>query len=122
MHIPQRKTVRVLFDESHSESWSCSLVRAREFQPENPAGASYQRAADELAARDFVIERNDRPLTADRLSSVNVLILPHPCDPRWEHTTSGNPPALSAEELAAVHAWMRAGGGLLVITEYEHDK
>jgi hypothetical protein len=123
MHIPQRKTVRVLCDEWHSESWSCSAERAREFQPENPAGASYQRAAAELAGRDFVVERNmEGPLTPERLAGVGVLVLPHPCDPHWERTTSRHSPALSHEEIEAVQAWVRAGSGLLVITEYEHDK
>ncbi len=123
MQIPQRKTVRVLFDEWHSESWSCSAERAREIQPENPAGASYQRAASELAGRDFLVERNVAgALTRECLAGVGVLVLPHPCDPRWERTTSSQSPALSAEEIEAVHAWVRAGGGLLVITEYEHDK
>lgn len=123
MHVPQRKTIRVLFDEWHSESWSCSGQRAREFQPENPAGASYQLAAEALAARDFLIERNTAaPLTSAALDGVGVLVLPHPCDPRWERTTSQNSPAFSASEIDAIHTWVRAGGGLLVITEYEHDK
>jgi len=123
MHIPQRKIVRVLFDEWHSESWSPSLARAREFQPENPAGASYQHAADALTVRDFSVERNiDAPLTPAALKGVGVLVLAHPCDPHWERTTSLNSPALATAEIEAVHAWVRAGGGLLVITEYEHDK
>src|SRR4051794_15517010 len=106
MHIVQRKSVRVLFDEWHSESWSCSLERAREFQPENPAGASYQQAADALVKRDFLLARNtEGPLSAAKLSRADVLVLPHPCDPRWEHTTSDQCPALSPEELTAVQEW-----------------
>ncbi len=123
MNIVQRKTVKVLFDEWHSESWSCSRLRAAEIQPEDPAGASYQRAADSLALRDFVVERNAAgPLTKAALNGAGVLVLAHPCDPRWERTTSQNSPALSSEEMEAVLDWVRAGGGLLVISEYEHDK
>ena len=122
-NLAQRKLARVLFDEFHSESWSVSAARAREMQPEDPANASYQNAADELASRDFVISRNiDTPLAARVLDGADVLVLIHPCDPRWERTTSRQPPALSAEETRAVLEWVRAGGGLLVITEYEHDK
>jgi hypothetical protein len=51
-----------------------------------------------------------------------VLVFLHPCDPKWEHTTSRHSPALSAEEIESVLDWVRGGGGLLVITEYEHDK
>ena len=117
------KRARVLFDEYHSESWSISAARARQMQPEDPANASYQRAAEALAARDFFVRRNvDAPLTPEVLGETDVLALVHPCDPRWERTTSANPPALSGKELDAVLGFVRAGGGLLVITEYEHDK
>ena len=123
MNATPRKHARVLFDEYHSESWSISAGRARQMQPEDPANASYQRAADALAARDFLVRRNiDAPLTPEALAETDVLALVHPCDPRWERTTSANPPALSAKELDAVLGFVRAGGGLLVITEYEHDK
>jgi hypothetical protein len=92
-------------------------------QPEDPAGASYQRAADALALRDFTVERNSSgPLSAEALRGVEVLVLSHPCDPRWERTTSRNSPALSPDEVEAVLRWVSAGGGLLVITEYEHEK
>jgi hypothetical protein len=117
------KWVRFVADEFHSESWSVSAERAREIAPENPANSSYAKAADLLAARDFKIHRNvDAPLTHEVLAQADVLMLGHPCDPRWERTTSSHAPRLSEQELADLLAWVRAGGGLLVITEYEHDK
>ncbi|MCE9609425.1 MAG: DUF6421 family protein [Chthoniobacter sp.] len=118
-----RKIARVLFDESHSESWTVSAERATEMQPENPANSSYQRAAGLLAARDFTVARNlAEPLEAAALAGTDVLALLHPCDPRWERTTSRGALALAAGEVAAILAFVRAGGGLLVVTEYEHDK
>jgi hypothetical protein len=123
MKTEPRKLARVLFDEFHSESWSISAERAREMQPENPANSSYQRAADALSVRDFIVERNiAQPLEGGALTDVQVLVLAHPCDARWERTTSHGTPALSPAEIANIHAFVRAGGGLLVITEYEHDK
>jgi len=123
MHPEQRKIARVLFDEFHSESWTISSERAREMQPERPANSSYHRAAGALAARDFVVSRNvAQPLDAAALGEAEVLVLPHPCDSRWERTTSRGLPALSAPEIEAIQAFIRAGGGLLIITEYEHDK
>lgn len=117
------RTVRILFDEFHSESWTVSEQRAREINPANPQVSSYQKAAEALATRDFAIQRNlDLPLLRDALAQADVLVLPHPCDPKWERTTSANSPRLSAEELAAIHEFVRAGGGLIVISEYEHDK
>jgi len=117
------KFIRFLADEFHSESWSLSARRAAEFAPDDPQSSSYSRAAEALAARDFSVERNpDTPLTADLLAGTDVLALLHPCDPRWERTTSSASPALAPEEIEAVLAWVRRGGGLLVVTEYEHDK
>ncbi len=122
MQSPQKIT-RILFDEFHSESWSVSAARAREMQPEDAANASYQTAAVALAARDFIVERNvTTPISGQTLAGVGVLAFLHPCDPRWERTTSTESPALSPGEIAAVLAFVEAGGGLLVITEYEHDK
>src|ERR1041384_969007 len=117
------KAARILFDEFHSESWTVSEARAREINPANPQVSSYQKAAEVLAVRDFAVARNpDRPLLADLLAQTDVLVLPHPCDPKWERTTSSNTPRLSDEELAAVRAFVLAGGGLIVVSEYEHDK
>ncbi len=121
--LTQRKSVRVLFDEYHSESWSISEARAREMQPEYPLNSSYQIAADTLAASDFTVHRNlDKPLQWDVLGGADVLVLAHPCDPKWERTTSTNSPRLSEQEIKDIQEFVRAGGGLLVISEYEHDK
>jgi len=123
MNPAQRKIARILFDEFHSESWSISAERAREMEPERAANSSYAQAAAALSGRDFIVARNiATPLTADALSGTEVLVLAHPCDARWERTTSGGTPALSAAEIEAVQAFVRGGGGLLVITEYEHAK
>lgn len=123
MKITQRSIARILFDEYHSESWSVSAELARAMQPADPANASYQAAAEALAARDFAVARNvDAPLDERRLAEVDVLALVHPCDAKWERTTAQNSPALSPGEIAAVQEFVRAGGGLVVITENEHDK
>ena len=123
MNQTPRKLVRFLADEFHSESWSLSAERAGEIAPEDPVNSSYAKAAGALTERDFVALRNrDKPLTPELLAGVDVLALLHPCDPRWERTTSPNPPALGADEITAVLEWIRAGGSLLVVTEYEHDK
>jgi len=123
MTTTPRKFVRFLADEFHSESWSLSSARAAEFAPEDPANSSYGKAADALAARDFLLLRNrSAPLTPEILADADVLALLHPCDSRWERTTSASSPALAHDEIAAVLAWVRKGGGLLVVTEYEHDK
>ena len=123
MNPTPRKFIRFLADEFHSESWSLSAQRAKEFAPDDPQSSSYSRAAQALETRDFTVRRNrDAPLTTDLLADADVLALLHPCDPRWERTTSAGSPALAPDEIRAVLAWVRAGGGLLIVTEYEHDK
>ncbi|HAM71646.1 MAG TPA: hypothetical protein DCM86_08395 [Verrucomicrobiales bacterium] len=115
--------MRVLFDEAHSESWSISRARAREISPGYPEYSSYETAAALLSAREFAPERNtDLPLLRDRLQQVDLLALLHPCDPRWERTVSDRSPKLSPDEVLAIQSWVAEGGGLLVVTEYEHDK
>ena len=117
------RLVRFLADEFHSESWSVCAERAREIAPENPENSSYQKAAEALAVRELTVSRNtDGPLTREKLAKADVLAIVHPCDARWEKTTSPNPPALAPTEIEDILAWVRAGGGLLVITEYEHEK
>src|ERR1700733_15042011 len=99
MNPEQRKTARVLFDEFHSESWSISPERAREMQPARPANSSYHRAADAFMARAFAVARNiSQPLDTAALAGTDVLVLPHPCDSRWERTTSHGASALSESE------------------------
>ena len=123
MNPAQRKTARILVDEFHSESWSISAERAREMEPDRPANSSYDIAATALSERDFLVARNvAHPLDQAVLADADVLVLPHPCDARWERTTSGGSPALAPAEIEAVQAFLRGGGGLLVISEYEHAK
>src|SRR6202007_1870439 len=85
--------------------------------------SSYHRAASAIAARDFTVARNvAQPLDADALSDAEVLLLLHAGESRWERATSRGSPALSGGEIKAIQTFVRAGGGLLVITECEHDK
>jgi hypothetical protein len=115
--------ISLLFDEYHSESWSVSRQRAEEINPGDSINSSYKAAAEALAAHGFSVQRNvEQPLLPAVLEETDILVLLHPCDPRWERTTSSNSPRLSDEEMANVRAFVRGGGGLLVISEYEYEK
>ena len=115
--------VQVLFDEAHSEAWTIRPELARTMQPAHPGDASYVRAAELLGWRDFSVAANtDGPLTADALAGVDVLVIAHPSDPKWERTTGSGGPLLSAGELDAIESYVRAGGGLIVMGETEQDK
>jgi len=122
-HLIQRKTARVLFDEFHSEAWSISREMALLMQPGAPFDSSYALAGQYLADRDFDIARNiDSPLTADALARADVLVVAHPSERKWEHTTNTRTPKFSGEEISAIRGFVERGGGLIVIGETENDK
>jgi len=115
--------VQVLFDEAHSEAWTIRPELARTMQPAHPGDASYVRAAELLGSRDFSVAANtDGPLTADALAGVEVLVIAHPSDPKWERTTGTGRPLLSPEEIEAIDDYVGSGGGLIVLGETEQDK
>jgi hypothetical protein len=114
---------RVLFDEAHSEAWTIRPELAIAMQPAHPADASYALAAAALAEREFEVAANgDAPLTPAGLEACDVLVIAHPSDPRWERTTGSGSPRLSAEEIDAIEAFVRGGGGLIVLGETEQEK
>jgi hypothetical protein len=115
---------RVLFDESHSESWTIRPDVARAMQPSHPADSSYARAADALRERSLAVEAvSEGPLSAELLADAGVLVIAHPSEPKWERTVPGSgSPRLSPAELDAVEAFVQAGGGLVLLAEEEQDK
>jgi hypothetical protein len=119
----QPKVARVLFDESHSEAWTIRPEVAREIQPAHPADSSLAAAAAALDARDFTVAANpDRALDPETLAGVDVLVIAHPSDPKWERTVNGASPRLAAAEIDAIDAFVNDGGGLIVLAETEQDK
>jgi hypothetical protein len=115
---------RVLFDESHSESWTIRPEVASEMQPSHPADSSYAAAAGALRERSLAVEPLvDAPLSAAALADVAVLVIAHPSEPRWERTVPGSgSPRLTLAELDAVEAFVHAGGGLVLLAEEEQEK
>ena len=120
--LRQRKVARVVFDESHGEAWSIRPDVAAALRPEHPAAASYAAAAAALAERDFeVVAHADGSLADGVLDGVDVLVVAHPAAPEWERTSGGSP-VFSAAEIAAIMAFVAAGGGLVVLGETEQEK
>ncbi|MDX6221716.1 MAG: hypothetical protein QOD91_770 [Frankiales bacterium] len=113
----------VLFDESHDNAWSIRPGMPERMNPANPADSSYQQAAALLRHRGHdVTPRVEGLLTDEALAPYDVLVLPHPSDPQWERTTWLGSPVLTADEIAAVERFVRAGGGLIVLGECDQDK
>jgi hypothetical protein len=115
---------RVVFDESHSESWTIRPDVARAMQPSHPADSAYARAADALRERSLAVEAaSDGPLSAGTLADAAVLVIAHPSEPKWERTVPGSgSPGLEPAELDAIEAFVHSGGGLVLLAEEEQDK
>jgi hypothetical protein len=121
--LRQRTVAKVLFDEHHGEAWSIQPEVAARMRPSHPAAASYAAAAAELTARDFAVATTTgRPLDEVALAGADVLVIAHPSDSKWERTAGGDSPVFSPSEIAAVQAFVAAGGGLVVLGEEEEDK
>src|SRR5947209_744428 len=113
---------RVLFDEAHSEAWTIQPELAARMQPAHPSDSSYARAAAALASRDFTVAGNGGRLTPETLRVCDLLVIAHPSDPQWERTTGVGSPRLGEDELNAIEAFVRGGGGLIVLGETEQEK
>jgi hypothetical protein len=122
--VPTRRPLaRVLFDEAHGEAWTIRPDVARAMQPSHPEDSSYAQAAERLRSWDMDVRAHtEGTLTPEVLEGVDVLVIAHPSDPRWERTVPGGGPLLAREELDAIDAWVRAGGGLIVLGEEEQEK
>ncbi|HEX2315083.1 MAG TPA: DUF6421 family protein [Thermomonospora sp.] len=114
---------RVVFDEAHRESWSVRPETVTAMNPGHPADSGYLRAAGLLRRRGHeIVPHVAGPLDAAALAGRDVLVIAHPAEDRWERTTGVGSPVLTPEEIDAVEAHVRAGGGLVVLAECEQDK
>ncbi|NUR93465.1 MAG: hypothetical protein HOY71_56125 [Nonomuraea sp.] len=114
---------RVLFDESHGESWTIRREVAEAINPGHPDDSSYARAAQLLRHLGHTVTAHtDGPIQAGTLQEQDVLVIAHPSDERWERTVGGRGPIFSAEELETIAAYVNGGGGLVVLAEEEQDK
>ncbi len=121
VHAPAH-VARVLFDEAHGEAWTISRDRAAALQPAHPQDSSYADAAQALAGRELAVAAHrEGQIDATVLGDVDVLVIAHPSEPKWEKT-DGASPVFTVAEIDAIEAWVRAGGGLVVLGETEQDK
>jgi hypothetical protein len=111
-----RTRATILFDEGHSNAWTIRPEVAKEINPSHPADSSYARAAEILRAHDFDVT------TEAGLDTAAVLVIAHPSEAKWERVVPGGSPVFTAEEIDAIEAFVRAGGGLVVLAEEEQEK
>ncbi|MFL5845812.1 MAG: DUF6421 family protein [Solirubrobacteraceae bacterium] len=111
-----RTLATVLFDETHSEAWTIRPEVAAAINPSHAGDSSYARAADILRAHDFEV------LAEGELVGADVLVIAHPSDPKWERVIPGGSPVFTEDEMDAIEAFVRNGGGLIVLGEEEQEK
>ena len=116
-------TVRVLFDEAHQQAWTTRPEVAEQMLPGHPGDSSYEKAANALSARDFVVKAHTEGHLCDAtLAGVDVLVLPHLSEPKYEATTGVGVAHYSPDEVATIARFVTRGGGLVVLAESEQDK
>ena len=123
MSVVRPASVRVLVDEAHQQAWSIRPDVAARMQPAHPGDSSYAKAAETLRRRDFIVEPlSEGRVTPEVLEGVSLLVLPHASHPKFEATTGIGSAHYDADETAAIHSYVEAGGGLVILAESEQDK
>ena len=114
---------RVLFDESHRQAWTTRPEVAERMRPENPADCGLVAAARTLRDAGFAVSvHHSGPLDAEALDAADVLVLPHCSTDEWEATTGAGSPEYAVPEIDAIEAFVRGGGGLVILAETEQPK
>ena len=117
------RVARILFDESHRQAWTTRSEVASRMRPENPADCSLQKAADGLREAGFGVGVHESgPLLPAVLAEADVLVLPHCSTDAWEATTGVGSPEYAPAEIDAIEAFVRGGGGLMILAETEQPK
>ncbi len=113
---------KVLVDQAHSSAWSLDRAVAARMNPANPADSSLALAAQTLRGRGFEVEGHaDGRITPGALADSDVLVIDHPADGHAERVVGDLPPVFELGEIDAIEAYVREGGGLVVLAECNQD-
>ncbi|BDH58874.1 hypothetical protein MTP03_38130 [Tsukamurella sp. PLM1] len=86
--------------------------------PVNPGDVSLAGAVEALRHRGTTVCDGLFPqVTVDSLDGTDVYVIPHLARAGVERTTGDLPPVYAPDELDAIDAYVRAGGGLVVLAE-----
>lgn len=118
-----RKTARILIDQAHRQAWAVRPEVAAELNPANAADASFANMAAAAVANGFEIRLHEAGLiSAEALSSADVLVIPHASMPEWEQTIAVGSPVFTGDELSTIENFVQEGGALLLLAETEQPK
>lgn len=119
--------MRVLYDETHNQTWTADPLLALGLSRrsnEAPRYYSYAHVADLVSS---VLGGEHRrltqgPITRERLREVDVLLINHCCASRHAHVGVGGEAFFSPDEIAAITESVSEGMGLLVLGEFENER
>ncbi len=116
-------TKKILFDESHNETWTIEKYRAFSNSLENPLYYSYTHISEYVhEILGYSVLRNiDIPISKSILADISVFVIAHPADPRI-HKGCGGQPIFANQEIEAIKEYVEEGGSLFVLYEYEVNR
>jgi|GEM_PF-50541 len=119
--------MRVLYDESHNQTWTADPVLALAMSRrsnESPRYYSYAHVAELIRSTlgGECRRLTAGPILAERLRGADVLIVNHCCARKHPHAGVGGEAFFSPDEIAAIAAAVAEGMGLLVLGEFENER
>lgn len=96
---------RLLFDEAHFNV--------------NKSTTTYKAFVDLMRNDGAAVEVNRAPFTARALAGQKVLVIAGAMSAADPDDPKAKQPAFTAEEIAALRDWVKAGGGLLLLSDHE---
>jgi len=100
-----RSHPRVLFDEGHHNVHTSTTT--------------YKGFVDLLRNDGFTVEATEKAFTPESLASYELLVIAGALGAPIGDGDRAKAPAFTAQEVQAVLAWVRRGGGLLLLTDHE---
>ena len=120
---PRRFFPKILIDQNHQQAWAATLEIAAKVNPINPADSSYEKALGKAFSLGYEVAVNhDKSIDHALLANCYILILPHNSDPIYEKTIGRGEVKYSLEEIETMVTFVKEGGSLLVLSEYEIEK
>jgi len=119
--------LRVLYDETHNQTWTADpLLALAMSRRSNEAPRYYSYAHVAELVRSTLGGECRRltagPLSRERLHEIDVLLINHCCSSRHPHAGVGGEARFSPDEIAAIAAAVAGGMGLLVLGEFETER
>jgi hypothetical protein len=119
--------MRVLYDESHNQTWTADPVLALAMsRRSNEAPRYYSYAHFAELVRSTLGGQCRRlatgPISRELLREADILLINHCCSSRHPHAGVGGEAFFSPDEIAAIAEAVVDGLGLLVLGEFENER